>query len=280
MSGKVTWDRELYQSTHGPMSFDPLTESLLSHCRDREMMVWPEMNLGAMGSQRADVLAMPKSYRPQVYIYEIKQSQADFRKDVTSGKYLGYLPCCTQLFFATPAGLIQKSEVPPEAGLITFTENKGWRVAKAAPLHALDKERFQGMLLPLLFRGHPESIRVRRLKERVVYQENTALAPQIKQLGWDVARRLAGPDDAWEHVEEAKAEIERIVGPVSSYSALQYQAQRWASRIVQLERIGEFFDLIEAAHSWYTMGGSWVPDRLEALAATLRNHNGPEEDRG
>ncbi|KKL15665.1 hypothetical protein LCGC14_2503350, partial [marine sediment metagenome] len=232
--------------------------------------VWPEMNLGPMGSQRADVLAISKSYRPQVIIYEIKQSRGDFKSDVTSGKYLGYLPCSTQLFFATPAGLIQKSEVPPEAGLITFKENKGWHVAKGASLRPLDKERFQEMLLPLLFRGHPESIRVRRLKERVVYNENAEIAPEIKRLGWDMARKLAAPDEAWEDIKAARATIEEIIGPVPNYSSLQGRARVWADKFERLDRVGQFLDLMEAARAWYTMGSQWVPEQLEVLAGKLR----------
>ncbi|TCL74206.1 hypothetical protein EDC14_1004144 [Hydrogenispora ethanolica] len=83
-------------------------------------------------TQRADVLEVKPSYtRFCVSIYEVKISRADFQSDVRSGKWRGYLDHCHRFYFAVPAGMVEKQEVPPEAGLIVRGET-GWSTLKAA----------------------------------------------------------------------------------------------------------------------------------------------------
>jgi hypothetical protein len=66
---------------------------------------------------RMDAWAMNKSWaHPVVSAYEVKVSRADFLKD---NKWPAYLPLCNQFYFVAPAGLIDVSELPAEAGLLT-----------------------------------------------------------------------------------------------------------------------------------------------------------------
>lgn len=66
---------------------------------------------------RMDAWAMNKSWaHPVVSAYEVKVSRADFLKD---NKWPAYLPLCNQFYFVAPAGLIDLSELPAEAGLLT-----------------------------------------------------------------------------------------------------------------------------------------------------------------
>lgn len=92
------------------------------------------MQMGPSGSARPDVYTLPKSFsRFTPLSYEIKISVADFRRDVTTGKWQKYLEFSAGVIFAVPAGLIKKEDVPPGCGLIVRHEGM-WRAAKGPTL--------------------------------------------------------------------------------------------------------------------------------------------------
>lgn len=65
---------------------------------------------------KLDAWVMPRSWaHPHLTGYEIKVSRSDFLGDE---KWRNYLGMCNYLYFATPPGLIDKNELPPEIGLI------------------------------------------------------------------------------------------------------------------------------------------------------------------
>lgn len=109
--------------------------SLASHLRaTRDRLVWEDMQLGPAGSPRPDVFTPPKTYSRLAPIsYEVKVSAADFRRDITAGKWMSYLEFSAGVVFAAPAGLIAKSDVPPGCGLIVLGDN-GWRMVKGPTL--------------------------------------------------------------------------------------------------------------------------------------------------
>lgn len=113
---------------------DDLAHDLANTLRAGDRLVWEDMQLGPSGSPRPDVYTVPKSYanfRPLAY--EIKVSVADFRRDVTAGKWQSYLAFAAGVVFAVPAGLIDKREVPPGCGLMVRGE-AGWRTLKGPTL--------------------------------------------------------------------------------------------------------------------------------------------------
>ncbi len=70
---------------------------------------------------RMDAWAMKRSWaHPLTISYEIKVRRSDFLQDY---KWREYLPYCNQLFFVCPPGVIEKNELPPEAGLIVSSTN-------------------------------------------------------------------------------------------------------------------------------------------------------------
>ena len=76
---------------------------------------------GDLGHPILDAWVMKKSWSHPSYIgYEIKVSKQDFRNDC---KWVNYLPYCNQLYFITPQGLIDKTEVPEVCGLIYVSKN-------------------------------------------------------------------------------------------------------------------------------------------------------------
>ncbi|MDY6979388.1 MAG: MmcB family DNA repair protein [Pseudomonadota bacterium] len=70
---------------------------------------------------RLDGWAMKKSWaKPLTIGYEIKVSRSDFVRDT---KWQGYLDYCNEFYFVCPKGIIDKDELPPEAGLIYTSTN-------------------------------------------------------------------------------------------------------------------------------------------------------------
>lgn len=71
--------------------------------------------------RRIDAWAMRRSWKNfTTWAYEIKVSRSDFLKD---SKWRDYLPLCHQFYFVCPPMLIDKSELPQEAGLIVSSKN-------------------------------------------------------------------------------------------------------------------------------------------------------------
>ncbi len=109
---------------------DALAADLAGHLFAPGRMIWRDIQLGPVGSPRPDVYTIAKSFvRPNPTAYECKISVADFRSDVTSGKWQSYLEYASCVIFAVPGGLVTSSDIPPMCGLIVRHEN-AWRLAK------------------------------------------------------------------------------------------------------------------------------------------------------
>lgn len=118
---------------------DELAHDLANHLRvNPEHMVWEDMQMGPSGSIRPDVYLLKKAYSTFAPVtYEIKVSVSDFRSDITSGKWQGYLKFSSGVIFAVPAGLINKADVPAGCGLIVRHEEV-WRTVKRPTLQKID----------------------------------------------------------------------------------------------------------------------------------------------
>ncbi|MDE1011120.1 MAG: hypothetical protein OSB38_36215 [Paraburkholderia fungorum] len=144
---------------------DGLAHDLASHLRGlSDRRVWVDMQLGAAGSTRPDVYTMPCSFsRFTPIAYECKVSVADFRADVTKGKYTDYLGYASGVIFACPAGLLKRDDIPKGAGLMTRGED-GWHTLKAPTLSKCP-ELPRSLWLKLVMDGE------RRDHERQAYME-------------------------------------------------------------------------------------------------------------
>lgn len=118
---------------------DDLANDLAEHLRGAsDRLVWTDMQLGPAGSPRPDVYTVPCSFaRFMPIAYECKISVADFRRDITAGKWSSYLRFSSGVIFAVPAGLINKVDVPTGCGLIVRSET-GWRSLKGPTLRPVD----------------------------------------------------------------------------------------------------------------------------------------------
>lgn len=199
-----------------------LKDSLASHLRSAGWLAYKEMPLGSVSRngrvQRADVLALKKSYTARIVVYETKVSRGDFTRDIGEGKYEGYLPMCHQLYFAVLSGLVKKQEVPEGCGLIVYSEGSGWHTVHGARVRQLDlsEPKFFELLLACLFRGWEEERGVRRLRERIDLTDNVELSAQAKHIGWLIASRLRTVEPELRMINEARQLIDEFVGEKSS----------------------------------------------------------------
>ncbi|WP_186200837.1 hypothetical protein [Burkholderia gladioli] len=116
-----------------------LAEDLAAYLRGAsDRLIWTDMQLGPVGSPRPDVYSVPCSFaRFQPVAYECKISVADFRRDVTAGKWTSYLRFAAGVIFAAPAGLLKKDDIPAGCGLIVRGPD-GWRTLKGPTLKNME----------------------------------------------------------------------------------------------------------------------------------------------
>lgn len=93
-----------------------------------------------------------------------------------------------RIYFTAPEGLLKKSDIPDEASLIARNEN-GWHVVKAHKFHNPEELNINSVLA-LLYHGYEESRIMRRLKDRIVAEENVLLSKKVQKIGYEIARRL------------------------------------------------------------------------------------------
>lgn len=86
---------------------------------------------------RLDMWVMARSYaNPRFIGYEIKVNRQDFLRDV---KWSDYLPYCREFYFVAPAGIIDPTEVPEQAGLLVASKNvKRLMTKKKAPVRDVE----------------------------------------------------------------------------------------------------------------------------------------------
>ncbi|CAJ0698722.1 hypothetical protein [Ralstonia holmesii] len=116
-----------------------LASDLAEHLRgSSDRLVWTDMQLGPSGSPRPDVYTVPRSYsRFMPVAYECKVSVADFRRDITAGKWTSYLQFAAGVMFCVPAGLVSKDDIPNGCGLMVRSDSV-WRTVKGPTMRAVD----------------------------------------------------------------------------------------------------------------------------------------------
>lgn len=208
----MTWN-------HNALALD-LAEHL-SASTDR--MIWTDMQLGPSGSPRPDVYAINKSYsRFCPVAYECKVSVADFRSDITKGKWQSYLKYSCGVIFAVPKGLIDKADVPKGCGLIIRGEN-GWHSVKGATLTPAP-ELPRDAWMKLLIDGTSRSLR-----QHTVSQINQKRVHEVvaKKYGQELSQLLAGRDLAIQRLQEKTAFVQSMVKDVDMVYAMHHAKQEF-----------------------------------------------------
>uniref|UniRef100_A0A6H1ZRF9 Putative DNA repair protein n=1 Tax=viral metagenome TaxID=1070528 RepID=A0A6H1ZRF9_9ZZZZ len=119
-----------------------LTTLLISKYSEKYVCV-PECNIGSATMMRQhriiDLWAMAKSWaKPKVIAFEIKVNRQDFLRD---DKWPDYLPYCNEFYFVAPTGIIDRDEVPGDAGLLISSKN-------AKVLYTKKKAPFRDVKIP------------------------------------------------------------------------------------------------------------------------------------
>jgi len=150
-------------------------------------------------------------------IYECKADRGDFHKDLRSSKWMRYLPYCNRFAFATPAGMLKKTEVPEEAGLIVLGSD--WRTVRMAP-HRADGGLGEHEYLSLLFASDRWYRGVRDVADRKRHIQNAFEHPDwpgvsLRSIfGREVAERL----QACERATTASVRVSRLAGELIAFA--------------------------------------------------------------
>lgn len=223
---------------------DELARDLAASLISPGRMVWTDIQLGPSGSPRPDVYSIEKSFaHPNPTAYECKISVSDFRSDVTTGKWSSYQQYSWRVIFAVPAGLISKSDVPEQCGLIQRHEN-AWRLAKKPVVNPrpIAEEALLKLLIDGVEREGPK-VRAKRWNESDSIRKFTdrfgATAAKYVQDAASVQRDLAEVKEEYKRIiDGANAQAERIIQRRMTDAPLQWKA---LTNVLELE---------EAADEW------------------------------
>ncbi len=247
--------------SHG-WQHDALQEDLAAHLRlNSDRVVWTNIPVGPAGSIRPDVLALEKSFaHPRFAVWEIKVSRSDFAADCAAGKWIGYLGFAEAVYFAAPAGLITRDDLPKDAGLYLRGAD-GWRSVRAPRRHrvaSIDTD----LLLKLLIDGierHHEVAAVRA--RRAAQEEWRAVHDARERLGADFNSWLRDRDARLAELEHLKAsaarEREKLEGMIQ-----QRRRDLASMRDAALDEIGRALELDLGGFGYHAGLCERIRDRL------------------
>ncbi|MBW2621307.1 MAG: MmcB family DNA repair protein [Deltaproteobacteria bacterium] len=141
--------------------------------------------------RRMDLWVMKRSWaNPLSICYEIKVTRSDFLGDQ---KWQAYLPFCNELMFVCPPGVIDKQEVPEQAGLIVCSKN-GARLfnRKKAPYRDIElPESLYRYILMSRSRVDSElNIDSGSGDKTERWRVWMRLKDEKKELGWNVSKKI------------------------------------------------------------------------------------------
>lgn len=232
---------------------DDLATDLAQHLCGQGVMVWTDMQLGPSGSARPDVYLIEKSFaHTRAMAYEVKVSRADFRADVTKGKWQSYLPFSNGVYFAAPAGLLTRDDLPPGTGLMVRGPN-GWRSLRRPTLGQADIDWV--VCRKLLIDGQDRMVRPQPRRERQTWGATEKIA---RRWGQRAAKVLGDLDAAERQVEVAKlAAAEMAKGVKDREARMREEARseidaflRDAAAMMGVPKIESIWQLRETFQGW------------------------------
>jgi len=190
---------------------DQLANDLADHLFNPNRMVWTDFIMGSAGNCRPDVFTLKKSFtNPDSRAYEIKVSTADFRSDITSGKWRKYLKYASCVTFCTPKGLVAKADIPAGCGLMVRGEN-GWSTVKA-PTRQVMPELDRDLWMKLLMSGIDQERCVVRDRNRYQFNKFKASKDNFSKEVCDVLRDIEfAKSRAVEIISRAEAKGKLII---------------------------------------------------------------------
>ncbi|MHB0825112.1 MmcB family DNA repair protein [Stutzerimonas nitrititolerans] len=247
---------------------DELAHDLAQHLRmNPEHVVWENMQMGPSGSIRPDVYLLKKRYSTFAPVsYEVKVSVSDFRSDVTSGKWQGYMNFSSAVVFAVPAGLVSKADIPAGCGLIV-RHAEVWRMVKKPTMQhieTLPRETW----LKLVIDGIDRAI-AQRDEVRVRHAPHPWSVQQVirKKTGDQIAELVSRAMKAQASVEHAIQQAEEQRQEIASGAHRELQ---WARERVERESAYLSAELRELAGALGLEHGAKVSDLTSAVRLAVR----------
>ncbi len=140
---------------------------------------------------RLDGWAMRKSWsNPTTFGYEIKVSRSDFLND---RKWVDYLGLCNEFYFVCPTGLIEKDELPEQAGLlwVAKTGSRLFTKRKAPHREVEIPETLFRYILMCRAEIVREFYRPNEKKDRAQYWKNwLENRGEFHSIGYEVSKRM------------------------------------------------------------------------------------------
>ncbi len=120
----IDLEDDYYKKVKRKVTANEVLKALDSYYSQMGFILIPEVSIAYGGERRADALVVGRGNETAIAI-EIKVSRQDFLHELDDEeKRQLALSLSSQYWFAAPGGLIQKDELPPEAGLLEM-DKKG-----------------------------------------------------------------------------------------------------------------------------------------------------------
>lgn len=211
-----------------------------------ECKVGPTWTRGRIPTRRFDLWVMKRSYsHPNFIGYEVKVKRSDFLRDE---KWRDYLTFCSEFSFVCPPGVIEKNEVPEEAGLLVTSSNaKVILTKKKAPYRNIEAP--VSLLLYVLMsrtRISNEADFEGRGNRKAFWERWLAGKEADREFGWRVSKKIR------EHLEKlvykAETETKRVEAENKNLAKVAEWCKRnnvdlgsdWSLERRLVERLDEF----------------------------------------
>lgn len=238
-------------SPNPPMTAQDIRDLLdVRHSKD---LVVHEAPIGPAGCGQIDTWVMRKSWtQASVIAYEIKVARTDFLNDQ---KWMKYLPCCNEFYFAVAPGVCDPREIPEGAGLLVAATTGTRLFTKIkAPRKTENVEGIEDVMRSVLMNrtdihrsrvSGPKDTRERRMARWRCVLDDRA------KLGWKVSQAI---QSEWDRLKD---EARRANSAAARFDAFRKtlidngfdpDASEWTFKSDVRKRLGvEAYHVIEAA---------------------------------
>ena len=206
-----------------------IIKDLIIDRNSKDYVSIPECKTGATcrGVSIFDVWSMKKSWhRFKTIGYEVKVSRSDFLND---DKWKNYLLSCNEFYFVAPSGIIDKDEVPAEAGLIVVSKT-GTRLytKKKAQFRSIEDYHLNMVLQYVLMwrvSGICSSKEYVDPETNVEYWRKWLERKEYNErLGWDIRSKLGSK---FKYIEDENIRLKNEVEKLKEVKAFLDEKKIW-----------------------------------------------------
>lgn len=188
---------------------------------------------GPTGNGRIDFGAIKPSWsHPDVHAMEVKVSRRDFVQD---DKWPPYLDACQMFWFVTAAGIVEKSEIPEQAGWMEASKN-GLKlfIRKKAPRRKMSVEHQAKLFRQLLHARHYRTRGTHDPKQaqQQAIQRFLEASDEKAQIGRAVNEKIHRV------VQATRSENERLTELMLGYDKMAAAMEKLGIRLETIQALG------------------------------------------